>query len=187
MLNINDLRNGVVYKDDNQIFQVLSFEHTKMGRGSGNVRLKVKNLKSGAILEKSFITGARVEEADVENKKVQYLYQDENNYCFMDPKNFEQFFLSEEAVGEQTKFFQEGLEVNLMTSGSQALTITLPNNLIYRIKETGPAEKGNTVSNVYKSAVLDNGLEIKVPMFMKAGDKIRVDTRTTEYVERVKD
>lgn len=186
MLNINGLRNGAVYKEDNQIYQVLSFEHTKMGRGSGNVKLKVRNLKSGAVLERSFITGARVDEADVENKKAQHLYKDESGYYFMDPVSFEQFSLSSEVVGGQGRFLKDGLEVILIVSEGQALGLILPNSLIYEITETGPGERGNTVSNVYKSATLDNGLEVKVPMFAKIGDKIKVDTRTGEYVERVK-
>ena len=186
MLNVNNLRNGAVFKEDNQPWQVITYEHIKMGRGSGTIKVKVRNLKTGSITEKSFITGARVDEADVEKKKAQYLYPDGDNFYFMDPATFEQFSLPKSVIGDQAKYLQDGLEVNLMVSDGQALTVELPNTLIYIITDTGPGEKGNTVSNVYKDAVLDNGLTVKVPMFGKNGDKVKIDTRTGEYVERVK-
>lgn len=186
MLNVSELRNGMVFKEENQLLQVVTYEHIKMGRGSGNIKLKVKNLKTGSITEKSFITGARVEEADVEKKKAQFLYQDGEGYYFMDSVSFEQFPLSQDILGEQAKFLKDGLEVILIVTGEQALGLELPNSLIYEVTETGPGEKGNTVSNVYKDAKLDNGLVVKVPMFMKVGDRVKVDTRTGEYVERVK-
>lgn len=186
MINANDLRNGAVFKESGQIFQVITFDHIKMGRGSGNIKLKVKNLRSGSITEKSFITGARVEEADVEKKKVQFLYEDNDNFIFMDPVSFEQFPLHESVLGEQVKFLKEGLEVVLIVSEDEALGMELPISLVYTISDTGPSEKGNTVSNVYKEATLDNGLVVKVPMFMKIGEKVKVDTRTGQYVERVK-
>ncbi len=186
MLNVNDLRNGAVFKDEAGIWQVLNFEHIKMGRGSGNVKVKVKNLKSGSTTEKSFITGARVDEADVEKKKAQYLYSDGDNFYFMDPVSFEQFPLPKAVLGNQAGFLQEGLEVQLIVSGELALGMEMPNSLVYTVSETGPGEKGNSVSNVYKDAVMDNGLSIKVPMFIKNGDKVKVDTRTGEYLERAK-
>lgn len=185
-LNVNDLRNGAVFKEDGQILQVLTYEHIKMGRGSGTIKVKVRNLRTGSIVEKSFITGARVEEADVVKKKVQYLYRDGDDYNFMDPITFEQFALAGSIVGEQGKYLQEGMEVQLIVSGEEGLGLELPNSIIYTISETGPGEKGNTVSNVFKEAVLDNGLAVKVPMFMKIGDKVKIDTRTGQYVERVK-
>ncbi len=186
MINVTELRNGTVFVDENQIFQVLNYEHIKTGRGSGNIKVKVKNLKSGSITERSFITGARVDEANVEKRKAQYLYQDGENYYFMDPLSFDQFPLSEDILGSMVKFLKEGLEATLLVLDDQALTVDLPNFIFYTIAETGPEEKGNTVSNVYKEAILDNGMSVKVPMFMKVGEKIKVDTRSGEYVERVK-
>lgn len=195
MINVNDLRNGIVFKEEGQLWQVVFYEHIKMGRGSGNIKIKAKNLKTGSIIEKSFITGARVEEADVEKKKAQFLYKqslpsgdgkDGESYFFMDPSSFEQFSLSKDIVGEQAKFLKDGLEVSLLVSDAEALGMEIPNNLVYEIVETGPGEKGNSVSNVFKDATLDNGLNVKIPMFSKVGDKIRIDTRTGEYLERVK-
>lgn len=186
MINVNDLRNGVVFKEDNQLWQVVTYEHIKMGRGSGNIKVKIRNLKTGATSEKSFITGAKVEEAGVEKKKAQFLYSDGETYNFMDPVSYEQFSVSKETVGEQAKFLKDGLDVILIVSEDAALGLEIPNTLIYEISETGPGEKGNTVSSVFKDATLDNGLLVKVPMFMKIGDKIKVDTRNGQYVERVK-
>lgn len=184
--SVTELRTGIVFSEDGNLFQVLTYEHNKMGRGSGTIKVKVKNLRSGATVEKSFITGARVIDADVEKKKVQYLYQEGESFNFMDPVSFEQFALSGNTVGDSVKFLQEGMEVTLIVSGEEALGIELPNSLIYEILETGPGEKGNTVSNVYKEATLNNGLVVKVPMFMRVGEKVKVDTRTGQYVERVK-
>lgn len=185
-LNVTELRNGIFFKEGNNIFLVLTYEHVKTGRGSGNIKLKVRNLRSGAVVEKSFITGARVDEANVEKKKAQFLYREGEQFNFMDPVSFEQFSISSQVIGEQAKFLKEGLEVILIVSDDEALGIELPMSLVYAISETGPGEKGNTVSNVYKDATLDNGLVVKVPMFINIGDKVKVDTRSGEYVERVK-
>ncbi len=185
-LNVTELRNGTVFREDNNLYQVLTYEHVKTGRGSGNIKVKVKNLRSGANIERSFITGARVDAADVEKKKTQFLYRDGENFNFMDPVSFEQFSLSKFILGEQAKFLKEGLEVTLIVNESEALGIELPNSLIYEITETGPGERGNTVSNVFKEATLDNGLIAKVPMFIGIGEKVKIDTRSGEYVERVK-
>lgn len=186
MLNVNDLRNGTIFSEGRDLFQVITFEHIKMGRGSGNIKLKVRNIRTGSIVEKSFITGARVDEADVEKKKAQYLYQDGESYNFMDPVTFEQFPLSTAVLADNAKYLKEGLEVDLIVSGDEALSIELPNSIIYETAETGPGERGNTVSNVYKDATMENGLIVKVPMFMKVGEKVKVDTRNGAYVERVK-
>lgn len=186
MINVNDLRSGTVFKEGPILWQVLTYEHIKMGRGSGNIKIKAKNLRTGAITEKSFITGAKVDEADVVKEKTQYLYNDGDTYNFMDPKTFEQFAIQKSVLGESSKFLKEGLEVNLIVSEGEALGLELPNSIVYEIKETGPGERGNSVSNVFKEAVLENGLIVKVPMFMKEGERVKIDTRIGEYVERVK-
>lgn len=185
-LNVNELRNGTFFKEGKDIFLVVNYEHVKTGRGSGNIKLKVRNVRTGAVVEKSFITGARVDEADVEKKKAQFLYRDGDTFNFMDPVSFEQFSISSRVIGEQAKYLKDGLEVTLIVSEDEALGLELPMSLVYEIAETGPGEKGNTVSNVYKEATLDNGLVVKVPMFIGVGEKVKVDTRSGEYVERVK-
>jgi elongation factor P len=186
LLNATELRNGTVFTEDGNLFQVLTYEHNKMGRGSGTIKVKVKNLRTGSIVEKSFITGARVEQADVEKKKAQFLYKEGETFNFMDPISFEQFSMPASVVGDSAKFLQDGMDLNIIVSGEEGLGLDLPISLIYTIEETGPEEKGNTVSNVYKEATLDNGLVVKVPMFIKVGEKVKVDTRTGQYVERVK-
>lgn len=185
-LNVTELRNGTFYKEGKDILLVVTYEHVKTGRGSGNIKVKVRNLRTGSVLEKSFITGARVEEADVEKKKAQFLYKDGEIYNFMDPVSFEQFSISAEVIGDQTKYLKDGLDVILIVSDGEALALELPMSLVYNITETGPGERGNTVSNVFKEAIMDNGLMVKVPMFMKIGERVKVDTRSGEYIERVK-
>ena len=185
-LNVNELRNGTFYKEGKDILLVVTYEHIKTGRGSGNIKLKVKNVKTGAVVEKSFITGARVDEANVTKKRAQFLYRDGDIYNFMDPVSFEQFTIAQSVIGDQIKYLKDGLEVHLIVSDSEALALELPISLVYTISETGPGERGNTVSNVFKEATMDNGLVAKVPMFMDAGEKVKIDTRTGEYVERVK-
>ena len=185
-LNVNDLRNGTFFTEGKDIFLVVTYEHMKTGRGSGNIKLKVRNVRTGAVVEKSFITGARVEEASVEKKKTQFLYRDGDIYSFMDPSSFEQFTVSKQVLGDQAKFLKDGLEVLLIISEDEVLGMELPLSLNYTVAETGPEEKGNTVSNVFKEATLDNGLVVRVPMFMKVGEKVRIDTRSGSYVERVK-
>lgn len=185
-LNVTELRNGTFFKEGKETFLVVTYEHVKMGRGSGTIKVKIKNVRSGATLEKTFITGARVEEANVEKEKAQFLYKDGENYNFMNPSSFEQFALPAKVLGEQVKYLKDGTDVILVVSDGEALGLELPANLVYEIIETGPEEKGNTVSNVYKEATVDNGLVVKVPMFIKIGEKVRVDTKTGEYVERVK-
>ncbi|MDP3733480.1 MAG: elongation factor P, partial [Candidatus Daviesbacteria bacterium] len=120
-LNVTELRNGAFFKEGNNIFQVITYEHNKTGRGSGTIRLKVKNLKTGSVTEKSFITGARVDEANVEKKKTQYLYKDGDNFNFMDPISFEQFSLSGSVLGEQAEYLKDGLEVILVVGEGEAL------------------------------------------------------------------
>ncbi len=185
-LNVTELRNGAVFKADGALWQVLNYEHIKMGRGSGTVKLKVRNMKTGSTTEKGFITGARVDEANVERRKSQYLYHDDENYYFMDQESFEQFTIPLAIMAGQEKYLFDGLEVGIIIAEEEPLSIELPHTLNYEIAETGPGERGNTVSNVFKDATMNNGLLVKVPMFMKEGEKIKVDTRTGEYVERVK-
>lgn len=185
-LNVTELRNGTFFREGNNVLQVLTYEHVKMGRGSGTIKVKTRNIRSGAVVERTFITGARVDEADVQKVKAQFLYRDGETFNFMDPISFEQFTIPAQVIGDQAKYLKDGLEVTLIVFGGEALGLELPMSLIYTISETGPGEKGNTVSNVFKEAVLDNGLVVKVPMFMNVGESVKVDTRSGEYIERVK-
>lgn len=181
---VNDLRNGVVFKDDNGIWQVQSFEHIKMGRGSAVIKVKAKNLKSGAISEKSFISGNKVDEAEYDKRKVQYLYHDGSNLFFMDPNTFDQLSLAIDKSKELPRFIREGESVDLLVVEGEPVGVEMPKNVVLAVTEAPPGEKGNSASNVTKAATVETGISVQVPLFVKPGDKIKVDTRTGEYLER---
>jgi len=184
MINVNQLRNGTAFEEDGVPFKVLKYEFTKMGRGTGNIKVKVRNLQSGAVINKTYITGNRVQEIMLNRKKMQFLYTDGSQTVFMDPVSFEQVEVDNHLVDEERQYLSEGMEVEVLFWEEEALSIDIPPKMVFEVKETGPGEKGNSASNVYKPAVLVNGLQVKVPLFVKTGEKIKVDTRTGEYVER---
>ncbi len=186
MINVTELKAGKVFEDQGQYLLVLSYEHIKMGRGSGNVKVKVKNLTTGSTVEKSFITGARVQEAELERNKVQYLYKDGAGFHFMDTASYEQFDISDKIVGEYGPYLKEGLELTLFTIDDKPVYIELPKILDYKVTQTAGAAKGNSVGATQKEALLENGLKVKVPLFINNGEVIRVDTRDGSYVERAK-
>lgn len=185
MISVTELRSGAVFEQNGEYFLVLSYEHIKIARGSGTVKVKVKNLSSGSTVEKSFITGARVQDANLARKKVQYLYHD-NQIHIMDMQSFEQSAIDKRLGGDSVKFLKEGMEITVAMVDSKPLFIELPKIVDYKIAQTGGSARGNTVGATYKDALLENGLTVKVPLFIKSGEVIRVDTRTGEYVERAK-
>lgn len=186
MLSVTDLRSGVVFEDNGNYFLVLSYEHIKMGRGTGTIKVRARNLESGATIDKSFTTGAKVQNINLERKKAQYLWRAGQNFHFMDTKNYDQFTLNEKIVGEAAKFLKEESEITLAAVGEKPLYIEIPKIIDYQISGTGGSARGNTVGAAYKDATLENGLTVKVPLFIKTGEIIRVDTRTASYVERAK-
>lgn len=186
MISVTELRAGTVFVDKEDYFLVLSYEHIKMGRGSGTIKVKVRNLETGATIEKSYQTGGRVNDVNLERKKVQYLYKDGQCYHFMDMDTFEQLILADRLVGDCGPYLKEGLELILFAIADKPFYIEIPKILEYQITQTGGASRGNTVGAAQKDAVLENGLVVKVPLFIKNGEIIRVDTRTGAYVERAK-
>lgn len=184
MIPVTNLRTGACFTDGKDLFLVLTYEHVKMGRGTATIRVKVKNLKSGATTEKSFISGAKVEEASLSKKEMQYLYK-ATNFVFMDPQTFEQVELSAEKIEEAASYLQEGMMVKILFYQDEPLTLELPIKMEFDVAETEPGIRGNSATNIFKDAILSNGLKIKVPLFVKLGDRILVDTRTGEYEERV--
>lgn len=186
MISVTELRAGIVFESKGEYFLVLSYEHIKMGRGSGTVKVKVRSLVTGATVAKSFITGARVADVNLERKKVLYLYKDGQGYHFMDNASYEQFSLLERLVGDFAPYLKEGLEITLFAVGDQPMYIELPKIVEYKVAQTGGAARGNTVGAAQKDAVLENGLVVKVPLFINMHEIIRVDTRTGDYVERAK-
>lgn len=185
MIPVTNLRPQVVFKENENIYQIFSYEHTKMGRGTATIKVKVRNLRTGARTEKTFISGAKVEEADIAKKKVQYLYKTAADFFFMDLSTFDQFAVSGKILGESARFLNEGTEVNLLFYGQEPLSLDLPIKMPFKVAYTEPGVKGNSAVNIHKEAILENGLKIKVPLFIKTGDTISTDTRTGEYVERI--
>ena len=186
MLNVQDLRNGVTFLLDGAPYVCLKYEHVKMGRGSATIRIKARNLLTGATTEKSFVNSARVEEINTVRRPMQYLYFNSAQYVFMDPKNYEQVGVSSEVVGSEASYLLEGTIVNILFWDERPLWIELPPKMEFTVKETDPGVKGNSVSNLYKDAVLDNGVKTRVPLFINQGDKVLIDTRDGSYAERVK-
>ncbi|MBI4037954.1 elongation factor P [Candidatus Curtissbacteria bacterium] len=186
MISVTELRSGAVFEEDGQYWMVISYEHIKMGRGSGNVKVKAKNLESGSTVEKSFITGARVQDAQLARKKVQYLYRDGGGVHLMDMETYEQFTVPATLVSDVSKFLKEGMEVTLFLIEDKAVNVELAKIVDYKVTQTGGSAKGNTAGAAQKDAVLENGLTVKVPLFIKTGELIRVDTRSGQYVERAK-
>jgi elongation factor P len=183
MISVNDLRAGAIYDDSGNLLLVLSFEHIKMGRGSATIKVKVKNLRTGSISEKSFINGQKVQDIQVVKKEMQYLYQDTESVYFMHPETFEQVAIPLKIIPEAV-YLKEGQSYPISFTGDEALSLMMTPKVELTVTETPPGVRGNSTSNVFKDAVLENGLTVKVPLFIDVGDKIRVDTRTGEYTER---
>lgn len=183
---VQDIRNGTTFLLDGQPWLGLKYEHIKMGRGSATIRIKAKNLLTGATVEKSFINSARVEEINTARRPMQYLYKDGQNFVFMDPKNYEQTEISDQVIGSSGDYLKEGVLVNVLFWEDRPLWIELPPKMDFKVTETDPGVKGNSAANMYKSAKLDNGLTVRVPLFIEEGEQIVVDTRDGSYVERVK-
>jgi elongation factor P len=183
MIGVTELRAGTTYQEDGQYFVVLSYEHIKMGRGSANIKVKVRNIKTGTILDKSFINGARVNDVQVVKKEMQYLYRDEDHVYFMDPKSYEQISISLKLVPDYL-YLKEGETFSVSFLEGEPLSVLLPPKMVFKVTETSPGVKGNSATNVFKEAVLDNGMKTKVPLFIDIGESIKVDTRTGAYSEK---
>lgn len=185
MLGITDLKVGTCIELDGKPHQVLSTEHSKMGRGGAVVRTKLRNLQSGAVYDRTFQGSDHFPEADVARRKGQFLYADVSGATFMDAESFEQYPLSAQQLGDDRKYLKEGLEVDLVLYSERLLAVNLPAKVDLKVTYTEPGFKGDTQSTVTKPATLETGLEIQVPLFIKTGETIRVSTATGQYVERV--
>lgn len=183
MISVTQLRNGTVFEENGEVFQVISYEHIKMGRGSANIKLKVKDVKSGATINKSFISGARVNDINLIRKNLQFLYKDLENAYFMDPNNFEQVSISLDKLSGHA-FLKTGENFSLSFYNNEPLSLNLPPKMKLKVMETGPSVKGNSATNVFKDAILENGIKTKIPLFIKTGDTISIDTRTGVYSQK---
>lgn len=180
-------KNGIRFMLDGEPVQLTYFQHVKPGKGPAFVRCKVKYLKTGRNVEKTFRAGEKFDDANIENKSVQYLYNDGTDYIFMDNDTYDQFPFSPEVVGDDAKFLLENMEVAVMFFDGAPINIELPAHVVYTITHTEPGLKGDTSTNTLKPATIETGATINVQLFINEGDRIKVDTRTGEYVERVKD
>ncbi len=186
MINATDLKAGATFLSDGKPYQVIKYSLIKMGRGGAVVKVHVRNLESGSVEEKSFSSNISLEEINTFKKKLQYLYKDSSNIVFMDPKSFEQVEIPLAILGDQALFLKEGDNIDVLFWDERPLSVELPPNVVMAITQTDPGVKGNSATNIYKPAVLENGFKLKVPLFIKQGDKVKVDTRSGEYIERVK-
>ncbi|OGY07800.1 MAG: elongation factor P [Candidatus Blackburnbacteria bacterium RIFCSPHIGHO2_01_FULL_43_15b] len=188
MVNSTDLRAGTTFLSDGQPYQVLKYTFVKMGRGSATVKVKARNLISGSIVDKSYTSNNVVEDVKTTKRRLQYLYKDptvaSGQAYFMDPRDFDQVTIPIKTLGGQVAFLKEGGEVDVLFWDERALSLDLPPKVTLTVTEADPGVKGNSASNIYKSAVLENGLQVKVPLFISRGEKIVIDTRTGEYIER---
>ena len=184
MISVTELRAGTIFEDQGSIYQVISYEHIKMGRGSANIKLKVKNIRSGSTTDKSFINGAKVNDLQVFKKDLQYLYRDDESAYFMNPSTFEQLNVPLKIISYEKDYLQEGSNFTISFLGDEPLSITLPPKMEFEVTDTPMGVKGNSATNVFKEATLENGLKTKVPLFVNTGDRIRVDTRTGAYSEK---
>lgn len=186
MYQPTDLKKGIVFQIDGQPYKVVEYNQKVVGRGGSIVSVKVKNLVTGAMLPKTFKGQDKIEPAEVNLKKVQYLYSDGNDFHFMDPETFEQFQLDKDIIEDAAGFLKEGEELSLQFFDNKVINIELPKNVYLKVVYTENVVKGDTTSNVLKDAEMETGITVKVPSFIKEGDVISVDTSTGKYRERQK-
>ncbi|MBT6068597.1 elongation factor P [Candidatus Peregrinibacteria bacterium] len=184
MLSISQIRTGKIILLDGDPYVVLKDVFAKQARGAGVMKTIVRNLKTGSTINKSFQGNDKVEEADVGFQKCQYMYNDGENYFFMNNESFEQFELSKEMLGDQIYFLLDGTDVDIRFFESQPISVNLPPKVVLEVADTDPGVRGDTASGGSKPATLETGLVLQVPLFVKIGDKLRVNTDTQEYVER---
>ena len=184
-INAGEIRVGMLLEHKNDLWQVLKTQHVKPGKGGAFAQVEMKSVNKNTKLNERFRSSETVEKASLEEIKFNFLYEDENNYFFMEPKSFEQIEIKKDIIGEKGKFLTENLEVSVSFYNELPMSIDLPNQVKCKIESTDVALKGQTVSSSYKPAVLNNGLSIQVPPFIEAGDEVIVDTRNLEYIKKI--
>jgi elongation factor P len=185
-VSTNDLKNGMTLDLDGVLFQVVEFQHVKPGKGGAFVRTKLRNVKTGAVLERTFNAGVKVGLAIVERKDMQYLYRDGDNLVFMDMETYEQVSVPVDVAGGGERYLSEGSTAQVAMHQGVPIALELPASIVLEVTETQPAVKGDTRTGAMKPATLSTGLVVQVPLFVETGEKIKVDTRTGAYIERVK-
>lgn len=184
MLSVTDARKGMNVEMDGELYQVLEYEHIKMGRGSATVRLKLRDVRGGHIIERSFQATAKLGRARVERVKVQYSYEDGELYYFMNTETFDQTPLSRAQVGDAVSYLTENTECELLMYGDEPIGVELPAAVVLTVAETDPGFRGDTAQGGTKQATLESGLKVQVPLFINTGEKLKIDTRSGSYLER---
>lgn len=185
MVSAGDFRNGLTIEMDNNIYQVIEFQHVKPGKGAAFVRTKLKNIKNGGVVEKTFRPTEKCPQAHIEKSDKQYLYSDGELYHFMDTETFDQFALNKDQIGDSLKFTKENDMVKMLSHNGEVFAIEAPLFVDLKITDTEPGFKGDTATGATKPAVVETGATVYVPLFVEEGDVIQIDTRTGEYLKRV--
>lgn len=186
MLSTTDFRKGLRIKVEGEIFYIVDFQHGRTAQRRAQVRTKLKNIRTGAVLERTFSAGETFEEPDFEEKTMQFLYSAGSEYHFMDSKTYDQISMTEEQLGDYRWYLKEASEYRVMVFEGKPLNVELPASLVLKIASTEPGIKGDSVTNLTKNATLETGLVVKVPLFINEGEHVKIDTRTNEYIERVR-
>ena len=186
MISAGDFRNGITIEYDNNVYQIIEFQHVKPGKGAAFVRTKLKNIKSGGVVEKTFRPTEKCPQARIDRKDMQYLYEDGDLYYFMDQETYDMVPLNRDMLGDAFRFVKENTMCMILSIKGNVFGVEPPNFVDLEVTETEPGLAGNTATNTLKPAKLETGAEIKVPLFINIGDKIQIDTRTGEYIGRAK-
>lgn len=186
MLNLSDIKTGKAISLNNEPYLVIFHQHSKIGRAGAVLRTKIRNIKTGAVMEKTFQGADKIEEAQISKSKAQFLYREGENYFFMDNASYEQFSLPKSVLGNLTKYLLENTEVTILNFNGNPINIELPVKMELRVVEAPPGIRGNTADGGTKQVTLETGIKVNAPLFVKEGDILRVNTETGEYVERVK-
>ncbi|KPL59630.1 MULTISPECIES: elongation factor P [Bacillaceae] len=184
MISVNDFRTGLTVEVDNGIWRVIDFQHVKPGKGAAFVRSKLRNLRTGAIQEKTFRAGEKVGKAQIDNRKMQYLYANGDMHVFMDNESYDQIELPASSIEYELKYLKENMEVSIMMYGAETLGVELPNSVELKVTETEPGIKGDTASGGSKPATVETGLVVNVPFFVNEGDTLIINTTDGSYVSR---
>lgn len=184
MISVNDFKTGLTIEVNNEIWQVMEFQHVKPGKGAAFVRSKLRNLRNGNIQEKTFRAGEKVSKAHIDNRKMQYLYASGESHTFMDLETYEQIEVPADQIAYELKFLIENMEVNIMSYQGEIIGVSLPNNVELEVVETEPGIKGDTASGGSKPAKMETGLSVQVPFFVNEGDRLIVSTSDGKYVSR---
>lgn len=184
MISVNDFKTGLTIEVDNGIWKVIEFQHVKPGKGAAFVRSKLRNLRNGAIQEKTFRAGEKVSKAQIDNRKMQYLYADGNDHVFMDNSSFEQIIIPADNLKEELKYLLANMEVSIQMYEGETIGVELPKTVTLEVTETEPGIKGDTASGATKTATIETGVDLQVPLFVNQGDKLVINTEDGSYVSR---